>query len=220
MSRVSSGSLKDSVLMNQIKVVAFDCDGVLFDSEDANTAYYNQILERFGRPPMTPEQVYYAHMHAADQVMAHLFPDRRLLKKANAVRGEVGYFPFIKYMRIEPHLKEVLGLLRPKYKTAIATNRTNTMPHVLREHGLEGQFDHVVTAMNVSRPKPDPEMLLNILNFFDIRPKEAVYVGDSELDEQAAAAAGITFISYKNGELIAEYHINSFQELAALLLGC
>lgn len=204
--------------MDQIKVVAFDCDGVLFDSEDANTAYYNQILERFGRPPMTPEQVSYAHMHAADQVMAYLFPDRQILKKANAVRGEVGYLPFIKYMRIEPHLKEVLELLRSKYRTAIATNRTNTMPHVLREHGLEGRFDHVVTAMNVSRPKPDPEMLLEILTFFGIRPEEAVYVGDSELDEQAASAAGIPFISYKNRNLKAVHHIDSFKGLAALLL--
>lgn len=204
--------------MNQIKVVVFDCDGVLFDSEGANTAYYNQILERFGRQPMTPEQVSYAHMHAADQVMAYLFPDSRLLQKANTVRGEVGYLPFIKHMRIEPHLKEVLGMLRPKYKTAIATNRTNTMPYVLREHGLEGQFDHVVTAMNVSRPKPDPEMLLNILTFFDIGSEEAVYIGDSELDEQAASAAGIPFIAYKNSKLKATNHIDSFKDLAALLL--
>jgi len=204
--------------MNRIKVVAFDCDGVLFDSEDANTAYYNQILERFGRPPMTPGQAAYAHMHAADQVMAHLFPDRELLSRANTVRGEVGYLPFIKYMRIEPHLKEVLASLRRKYKTAIATNRTNTMPHVLRTHGLEDQFDHVVTAQNVDRPKPDPEMLFNILTFFGIRPDEAVYVGDSELDEQAAAAAKIPFIAYKNSKLNAEHHIDSFAGLAGLLL--
>jgi HAD superfamily hydrolase (TIGR01509 family) len=204
--------------MNQIKVVAFDCDGVLFDSEDANTAYYNQILERFGRPPMTPEQVVYAHMHAADQVMAHLFPDREILKKVNAVRGEVGYHPFIKYMRMEPHLLEVLAQLRTKYRTAIATNRTNTMPIVLREHGLEGQFDHVVTARNVDRPKPAPDMLLKILTFFDIGPDQAVYVGDSELDEQAAAAADIQFIAYKNSELNAMFHVDSFRDLAGLLL--
>jgi HAD superfamily hydrolase (TIGR01509 family) len=204
--------------MNQIKVVAFDCDGVLFDSEDANTAYYNQILDRFGRPPMTPEQVTYAHMHAAGQVMAHLFPDKQILEEANTFRGEMGYHAFIKYMRMEPHLEEVLGQLRLKYKTAIATNRTNTMPLVIREHGLEGQFDLVVSAGDVDRPKPDPEMLLNILTFFDIDPEQAVYVGDSELDEQASVAAGVPFIAYKNRELKAMCHIESFRALANLLL--
>jgi HAD superfamily hydrolase (TIGR01509 family) len=119
---------------------------------------------------------------------------------------------------MEPNLKEVLGQLRGKFKTAIATNRTNTMPSVLKEHDLEGQFDHVVTAGNVKRPKPDPEMLLNILAFFDITPHQAVYVGDSELDEQASAAAGMPFIAYKNRKLKATFHVDSFKDLAELLL--
>ena len=204
--------------MNPVKVVAFDCDGVLFDSEDANTAYYNHILRRFGRPDMTPEQVVYAHMHTADQVMAHLFPDRTLLDRANAARGEVGYLPFIKHMRIEPYLKMLLKLLRPKFKTAIATNRTNTMPHVLRAHGLEDQFDLVVTAQDVRNPKPDPEMLTTILTYFNIHPDEALYVGDSALDEQAAEAAGVHLVAYKNPALAAAFHIESFKELETLLL--
>lgn len=204
--------------MSFIKVVAFDCDGVLFDSADANTAYYNQILRRFGKPDMTPGQVSYAHMHTADEVMTYLFADRSLRDRANTFRGEMGYLPFIEHMRIEPHLKELLMLLRPKFKTAIATNRTNTMPYVLRAHGLEGMFDHVVTAQDVNRPKPDPEMLTNILAFFKVEPRETIYVGDSELDEQAAKAAGIPLVAYGNPALAAAYHIGSFKELAAMLL--
>jgi HAD superfamily hydrolase (TIGR01549 family) len=119
---------------------------------------------------------------------------------------------------MEPYLKEVLEQLRSKYKTAVATNRTTTMHLVLREHDLEGQFDHVVTAGDVQRPKPNPEMLLNILNFFNLGPEQAVYVGDSELDEQAAVAAGIPFIAYKNRKLMASSHIDSFRDLAKLLL--
>jgi HAD superfamily hydrolase (TIGR01549 family) len=204
--------------MNRIKVVAFDCDGVLFDSKEANTAYYNQILNRFGYPDMTPEQEVYAHMHAADQVMAYLFPDREILGRANTVRGEVGYLPFIQYMRMEPYLKEMLERLRPVIKTAIATNRTNTMPTILKTHDLGDAFDLVVTAQDVRRPKPDPEMLLNILTHFDIRPDEAVYVGDSLLDEQAARAAGIPLVAYKNQELAAACHVDSFMDLADRLL--
>ena len=36
--------------MKNIKVVAFDCDGVMFDTTKANIAYYNQILDHFDRP--------------------------------------------------------------------------------------------------------------------------------------------------------------------------
>ncbi len=43
--------------MKNIEVVAFDCDGVMFDTINANMAYYNKILEHFGRPAMTPQQL-------------------------------------------------------------------------------------------------------------------------------------------------------------------
>jgi HAD superfamily hydrolase (TIGR01549 family) len=204
--------------MTTIKVIAFDCDGVLFDSEDANTAYYNRILQQFDQPAMTPRQVAYAHMHTVGEVMAHLFPDEALLRQANTVRERMGYHSFIKYMRIEPYLKTLLKSLRPGFKTAIATNRTNTMPSVLKTHGLENDFDLVVTAGDVRCPKPDPEMLIHILDYFHITSDEAVYVGDSELDEQAAKAAGIPFVAYGNRGLVAEYYIDSFEELGALLL--
>ena len=55
--------------MEKIKVVAFDCDGVMFDTEKANKAFYNHILNQFGRPDMTPEQFAYASMHTAERCL-------------------------------------------------------------------------------------------------------------------------------------------------------
>jgi len=40
-----------------IEVVIFDCDGVLFDSREANTVFYNHILSEFQLPPMTEEDL-------------------------------------------------------------------------------------------------------------------------------------------------------------------
>ena len=40
---------------NHIKVAIFDCDGVMFDTEKTNMAYYNRILEHFEQPPMTTD---------------------------------------------------------------------------------------------------------------------------------------------------------------------
>ena len=62
--------------MKDIKVVAFDCDGVMFDSQNANRAYYDHLLDRFGLPPMTPEQLAYVHMHTVDESLAFLMGDR------------------------------------------------------------------------------------------------------------------------------------------------
>ncbi|MBN1930888.1 MAG: HAD family hydrolase [Desulfobacterales bacterium] len=203
--------------MRDIKVVAFDCDGVLFDSVKANSYYYNNILAHFDRPAMTPEQFTYTHMHTVKESLAYLFEDRRKIEAANDYCKKISYIPFIKYMKIEPYLRPLLQRLRPKYKTAIATNRTDTMNYVLIEHDLEGCFDIVVSALDVEHPKPHPDQLIKILNHFNIEPNEAIYVGDSQLDEIAAKAAGISLVAYKNNSLSADHHIESLKELEAIL---
>ncbi len=210
-----SGRLKPSL---EIRVVAFDCDGVMFDSAEANRAFYNDIMRRMGKPEMTPAQFAYTHMHAVQDSIAHLFPDPAERTRAHACRMRINYERFIPIMRMAPYLKPLLQNLRRRYKTAVATNRTDTMPRVMTDHGLEGYFDLVVSAADVRRPKPDPEPLLKILDFFEVSPWEMIYVGDSEVDRQAAAAAGIPLVAYRNRDLAADFHVNDMQALGALLL--
>ncbi len=203
--------------MKNIRAVAFDCDGVMFDTTNANMAYYNHILGHFGRPAMTAEQFAYCHMHTADKSIANLFQDEKDFYAAQAYRKNMSYIPFLKHMAIEPYLKTLLNRLRPIYKTAVATNRSDTMDRVLSEHDLTGSFDLVVSSIDVDRPKPYPDLLIRILEHFKLKPYQAIYVGDSELDQMAAHAAEMPFVAYKNRSLTADYHIQSLKELAQLL---
>jgi len=203
--------------MENIKVVAFDCDGVMFDTTKANKAYYNEILQHFGRPTLTPDQFAYCHSHTADQSIERLFSDAKSFREAQNYRKSMSYVPFLKYMVLEPYLKPLLEKLRPRYKTAIATNRSNTMDRVLSEHGLEEYFDLVVSSNDVDRPKPYPDPLIKILEHFEIEAYNTLYVGDSELDEIAAKAAGVPFVAYQNRSLSANFHIKSLKEIAQIL---
>ena len=203
--------------MNQLKVVAFDCDGVLFDTKKANMAYYNHLLNYFGKPSMTAEQFAYTHMHTLDESLAYLFEDVNLLGSVRAYREKMSYSPFLRIMEIEPHLKPLLKKLWPSYKTAIATNRTDSMNRVLSEYGLEKSFDLIVTALDVKRPKPYPDQLNKLLEFFDCRPRQVLYVGDSALDQKAAGAAGVVFAAYQNNSISADYYIKSLKEIEQIL---
>ena len=91
------------------------------------------------------------------------------------------------------------------------------MRGVLVEHGLERCFDIVVSALDVKNPKPHPDLLLKILEHFGIKPSQAIYVGDSVLDEMAAKAAGVPLVAYNNKDLSADYHIINLKELEAML---
>ena len=198
--------------------MAFDCDGVLFDSRQANVAFYNAILARFKQPPLAPAAVEYVHSHTAPESLTYIFQDYPDLDAVFRFYRTIDYRPFIPMMVEEPHLREFLRFLRPGCFTALATNRTTTTRAVLAYHRLDDGFDLVVSAQDVSRPKPHPEAFVRILGHFDLLPREAIYIGDSRVDEEFAANAGVPFVAYRNPQLQADYYLDSFAHGPQLLL--
>ncbi|MFW5908882.1 MAG: HAD family hydrolase [Desulfosalsimonas sp.] len=205
--------------MADIKVVAFDCDGVMFDTKTANQTYYNDILTYLGKPPMTGQQFAYCQMHTVDEALAYLFPDKDEFARAQAFRKKNGYGPYIRYMKMAPDLVDVLSWCKPGFGTAVATNRSDTMNRVLEIHGLEKYFDLVVTALDVKNPKPHPEQLIKITDHFRVSPGQVLYIGDSQVDEQAARAAGVILAACCNPSLAADYHIRRLAEIKAIADG-
>jgi HAD superfamily hydrolase (TIGR01549 family) len=200
-----------------IKVVAFDCDGVMFDSAGANQAYYNQILHHFDLPQMRCDQIAYVHMHTVHESLSFLLGDPMLITAAEAYRRQMDAMRFIRLMTIEPHLRTLLAVLRPERKTAIATNRIDTMDRVLSEHQLDDGFDLVVTAADVVHAKPHPDQLFKIMDHFSIPADEMIYIGDSDLDAVAAEKAKVPFIAYNNPKLTAGWHIDRLSQVLDIL---
>jgi HAD superfamily hydrolase (TIGR01509 family) len=168
---------------------------------------------------MDEEELEYVHMHHVMDSVRHIFrhyPED--LERADAYRKTLDYTPYLKYMFMEPDLPEFLSFLRPQRRTAISTNRTTTMPSVLDIFGLADSFDKVVTALDVERPKPHPEALTTILAHFGFTVDEAVYIGDSMVDREHSAAIDMRLIAFKNPDLPAEFHVESFMEICDLPL--
>jgi len=201
----------------RISAVIFDCDGVMFDSRQANIHFYNHILERFGLPAMAENAEAFVHMHTADESVRHIFRGTPYLEQALEYRLQMDYTPFIKGMIMEPGLKELLSVLKPRFGLAVATNRSNTIGDVIASYGLEGYFDIVVSSLDVEAPKPHPEALFKILDFFKIEPHQAIYVGDSAVDLETARAADVPLIAYKNEGLASDYHVDFLMDIAHLV---
>jgi HAD superfamily hydrolase (TIGR01509 family) len=205
------------VAVSTLKIVIFDCDGVLFDSKEANRRYYNHLLERFGHPPMEEEELEYVHIHNAEASVRHIFRRyREEIPEAESYRSSLDYTPYLRFMKMFPGLVEFLARIRERCVTAISTNRTTTMPAVLDMSGLDPYFDMVVTALDVENPKPHPEALLKILHHFGFHADEGVFIGDSEVDREHAAAVGMRFIAFRNMALAAAYHAATFDEVSLL----
>jgi len=205
------------ILQKKKAAVIFDCDGVMFDSRKANINYYNHLLSSFDLPPMNEKKINFVHAYTAGDSIRHIFEGTPYLEQAIALAKNVDYTPFIRDMVLEPGLKELLKKLKPDFGLAVATNRSTTIGKVLEYNGLKEFFDIVVSSLDVKKPKPHPESLLKILDFFHIDPKDTFYIGDSQIDNESARAAGVIFIAYKNPNLEADYHVNSMVEISVVV---
>jgi HAD superfamily hydrolase (TIGR01549 family) len=203
--------------MKKNAAVIFDCDGVMFDSRQANINFYNHLLERFDLPPMTEDQVAFVHMYTADESVRFIFEGSPYIEQAQKYRMEMDYTPFIKDLAMEAGLKELLRKLKPLCGLAVATNRSNTIGAVLESKILKDFFDIVISSLDVKNPKPDPEPLLKILDFFQLPPERSIYVGDSAIDYETARAADVPFVAFKNPELNARHHVDHLMDIAHLV---
>lgn len=203
--------------MNNIKAIVFDCDGVMFDSQLANLAFYNVVLSHFGAEPVSheqPENVALCHTAASPQVFKGLL-GHELGAAAMAYSSQVDYAAFIPQLKIEAGLVELLVELQQTFDLAVATNRGKSMSKILEYFSLAEFFPTVLTYLDVERPKPSPDMLLAVAQRLQLSPQQLVFIGDSELDRQAAREAGCCFVSYKwDGGI----RINHHSELLGLLL--
>jgi len=195
------------------RAVIFDCDGVLFDSWHANVAYYNAVRAALGLPPMDADWERRAHFLAASSVFQEMFTDdRALLERARRIAQTIDYEPFYQLMVPVPGLHEVLAQLRPSWRLGMATNRGSTVQEVVRRFGLDAWLDAAVGVLDVSRPKPYPDVIEECLARLAVPPVAVVYIGDAESDAAAARAAGVRFIAV--GEHAT--HVPAVRDLRAL----
>jgi HAD superfamily hydrolase (TIGR01509 family) len=203
--------------LRRLSVIIYDCDGVLVDSSAANQAFYNHILGYFGLPPLTSEQWAHVMPLTAPDALTWLFGDTPWLAAAQEFQKTVDNAPFLPLIRAEPGLKETLARLRTQYHIAIATNRGKSLVPVLQHLNLTPFFEFTVSSLDVQNPKPHPECLHRVLEHFKATPAEACYIGDSDLDREVSARAGVTFGAYRNPSLKAAFHLEKHSDFLVFL---
>jgi phosphoglycolate phosphatase-like HAD superfamily hydrolase len=199
-----------------LRLLVFDCDGVLFDSRLANKEYYNSILKVTGRSPLTEEELEYVHMHSLPECIEFLFrrhPDLKDL--AFEIAKKTPYSDFFVYMQMEPGLPEFLEWAYSRVKIALCTNRTTSTLPLLRHFDLEKYFHLIRTALEI--PKNDPRALSSILEHFRCSPSNTLYVGDSAVDERLCLACSVPLVSYKNPALKAIKVLKNYEDLKIFL---
>jgi len=205
----------------KVHCVIYDCDGVLFDSLEANTKLYNDLCALVGRGPLREDEMRYVHTHTVYEALHFIFgKENDLERKALEIlkQKQVDLKNYVGYLKMEPHLLQTLERLKEKgILRVINTNRTTSMKYIMERYNLWPFFDMVVTALDVKNPKPHPESIEKIVQAFNLNKEQAVFVGDSDVDQQTARSSGVRFIAYKNKEIANDAYIDDHLALLNII---
>lgn len=178
-----------------LELVIFDADGVLFESGDSNTAYYNAIFKALGESPLSPEEERLGVFLAANQVFEQRAGgDRARIRRMQEIGAQLDFTPFFHLLDPPFELRPFLLDIKRRFKIGLATNRSVTVPRLIEHLNLNGVFDAVACTQDKVKPKPAPDIVNLCMERAGVTRERAVYVGDSEIDYIAAQSAGVRFI--------------------------
>ena len=222
------------ISLRQPQLVLIDVDGTLVDSVPDLAYCIDQTMVELGLPRRGEESVRSWVGNGVETLV------QRAL--SNSLDGEVDQPLFEKALPIfwalykdnvcvRSHLyegvQEGLEYLQSKqYRLGCVTNKARafTMP-LLTALGITDFFEVFVCGDDTARKKPDPLPLLHAAEQLSIDPEQALMLGDSKSDVQAARAAGFQIIcmsyGYNHGEDIRRYDpdavIDSMAQLEELI---
>jgi phosphoglycolate phosphatase len=194
-------------------LVIFDCDGTLVDSSISNRLFYDGIKTRLGLPPMTVEEEAFSYVRPIAITLEKIIPGP-LLSRAGEMVEATDWEDLAGQTRLQEGVAEFIGYMKKSGAlTAINTNGSQEVHTILELLGVADLFDLVISADDVSRPKPDPEGVRLILARLGKEPGESVYIGDSIIDQLTAAGAGVEFWAFQAPDLTAVRHVDDYGEL-------
>ena len=184
------------------KIMIFDMDGVIIDSEPIHESARQEMFLKYG---IRPEEI---TINPIGKSCSGYWAD---VLKAQNIQGDPLALQDEQYSRTadiicqnqvpaNPGMIEVLTWCKEQgIKVGLASSSTRVLVDRILEHLQIGSyFDATVSGDEVSRKKPDPEIYRKVLEMTGMAPEDAVAAEDSGSGIRAARAAGIYCCGYVN----------------------
>lgn len=181
-----------SRLLPKVKGYIFDIDGTIMDSHEGHYHAWDQTTRAHGAT-FTKEQIVKHFGKTTAQIAIELLKltDPAIIESVS--REKALYF-----LEEIPHLKLFDGVIEVfnKVKKAGASlclassNERNVIEKILDDFKLAPLVDAFVSLDDITKGKPDPEMILKSAQKLHLKPIECVMIGDTIYDIQAGQRAG------------------------------
>lgn len=184
------------------KVVIFDWDGTLVDSVEHIAGSLHQAAVELGFPALEREAYRDIIGLGMVEALEALYPG---ISKEEMLAIREGYARYFFARKTTPQnvfegMADVVADLKlDSRRVAVATGKSRRgLDSALVSSGLGPHFD-ITRCADETRSKPDPKMLVEILEHFEIEPGDAVMVGDTRYDLDMARRINMPSIGVEWG---------------------
>jgi HAD superfamily hydrolase (TIGR01509 family) len=192
--------LKQGAILKASKLVIFDCDGVLVDSEPPANRVFSQALQNLGLP--------YTYERTLAQFMGKSM--KTCIAQIEAELGAPVPANFLTQLQhdtfaaFETELKPVTGIesaldvIQSQFATCVASSGDHQkLNFTLGNTGLKQRFEgRIYSATEVARGKPFPDLFLHAAKQMGFAASDCVVIEDSVFGAQAARAAQMPVFGY------------------------
>ncbi|WP_296741226.1 HAD family phosphatase [Mesorhizobium sp.] len=187
--------------MAQSRLMIFDCDGVLVDSEPLAAKAYERVYEKHGMPGVHDGIIAQCiGMKQADIIAkiktltGHQFP----LAAEGDIWAETKLL-FSEELKPTPGIVPFLGALNGA-RCVASSSSVERINHSLAVTGLARFFGEAIFSSSmVKNGKPAPDIFLHAAERMGVEPADCIVIEDSPFGIQGAVAAGMIAIGYTGG---------------------
>ena len=209
--------------MKRYKAIIFDLDGTLLDTLADLAEGTNYALRVNGFPERTIDEIRRFVGNGARKLIERAVPDGQIEAALEKVRQD-----FDIYYKVHckdhtgpyPGIMEMLQeLVQQGYALGVVSNKPDFAVQELIPEYFPDIFASVSGERQGVAKKPAPDLIREAMKNLQADSSNAVYVGDSEVDLEAAANAGIPCISvawgFKGRRFLEEQHAGTIIEVPA-----
>ena len=191
-----------------IKLCVFDVDGVLVNSKLLHYPATSFALRDYGYYYTIEEDESFGTIPTREKLNFLAKQGKIKFKDIEIIwdlKDSYACELFEQTVIINPNIKELFfKLYDDGIKIALASNaRFSFLNKVVDKLDVRNYIDLMLSAQTIT-PKPDPEIYLQAMRYFDVSPENTIIFEDSEVGKKAAYASGANV-----------YEVSSYDELTS-----